>query len=198
MGRRLFTTSWMLFTTSLLAAQEAVPSATDQISAAVLAAPPELRDDATVLGYLPDGKFATLRKAGGEMICLADDPKEAARFHVACYHRSLEPFMARGRELTTKGVTGWTRDSVRNAEIVSGKIKMPAAGGLYTVTARGGCYDPAAKTLCERTNPVHSVYVPFATTASTGLLDHPTDEHTPFLMSPGTARAHIMFGTHQH
>ena len=30
------------------------------------------------------------------MICLADDPNESPRWHVACYHKALEPFMARG------------------------------------------------------------------------------------------------------
>ncbi|MSR06799.1 MAG: DUF1775 domain-containing protein [Gemmatimonadetes bacterium] len=183
-------------------AQAAAPTgrpgtAAEQIAGAVIAAPPELRDDATVLGYAPDGKFIQLRKGTGDMICLADDPKEA-RFHVACYHKSLEPFMARGRELTAQGVEGWPRDSVRNSEIASGRIKMPAAGGLYTLTARAGCYDAATGKLCDHTNPVHSVYVPFASIESTGLLDHPTDEHTPFLMNAGTAKAHIMFGKHEH
>lgn len=185
-----------------IAAQAATPTGTpgtaaEQIAGAVLAAPPELRDDATVLGYSPDGKFVELRKGTGGMVCLADDPKEA-RFHVACYHKSLETFMARGRELTAQGVSGSPRDSIRNADIIAGRIKMPAAGGLYTLTARAGCYDAATGKLCDHNNPVHSVYVPFASIETTGLLDHPTDEHTPYLMDAGTAKAHIMFGKHEH
>jgi hypothetical protein len=167
------------------------------IAAAVYAAPEEYRAAATVLGYDAAGKLVPIRKGANDMVCLADDPKEG-RFHVACYHASLEPFMARGRELTANGVTGFARDSIRNADIVAGRVKMPAVAGLYTLTARAGCFDADKGTLCDRVNAVHSVYVPFATPATTGLLDHPTDEHTPFLMSPGTPRAHIMFGRHEH
>jgi hypothetical protein len=35
--------------------------------------------------------------------CLASDPA-VARFHVACYHHSLEPFMACGRALREQGI----------------------------------------------------------------------------------------------
>jgi len=192
--------SWLLPGT--VAAQShqstAIPPAAEQVAGAVMAAPEEFRAGARVLGYTPDGKFVELRKGTNDMICLADDPTESPRWHVACYHKSLEPFMARGRELVTQGVTGWPRDSVRNADIVAGRIKMPPVGGLYTVTAEVGCFDPAKGTLCRGAEPLHSVYVPFATPESTGLLDHPTDNHTPWLMSAGTPKAHIMFGKHEH
>src|SRR6266705_383782 len=75
-----------------------VPPAPQQIAAALLAAPKGLREDATVLGYTSEGTLVVLRKGTGPMICLASNPKEE-QFHVACYHRSLEPFMARGRAL---------------------------------------------------------------------------------------------------
>ena len=90
------------------------PSAEQQIAAAVLAAPADMRAGATVLGYAPDGHFTRLRQGSGALICLASDPK-GERFHVACYQRSLEPFMARGRALRAKGVTGDQVDSVRFA-----------------------------------------------------------------------------------
>ena len=60
---------------------------------------------ATVLGYDAAGAVVTLRAGVNDIVCLADDPKEAA-FSVACYHKDLEPFMARGRELVAKGVKG--------------------------------------------------------------------------------------------
>jgi hypothetical protein len=179
-------------------ATRSIPAAAEQIAGAVMAAPEEFRPGARVYGYGPDGKFVELRKGTNEMVCLADDPAESPRWHVACYHAGLEPFMARGRELTAQGITGDRRDALRNADVDAGRIKMPVAGGLYTVTARAGCYNPARGTMCPRAEPLHSVYVPYATPASTGLLEHPTDEHTPWLMSPGTPRAHIMFGKHEH
>src|SRR5215831_17289787 len=82
-----------------------VAPASDQIASAILAAPKERRMAATVLGYNDKGELTTLRKGTNDMICLATDPKDKA-FSVACYHKDLEPFMARGRELAAQGVTG--------------------------------------------------------------------------------------------
>ena len=48
-------------------AQE-IPPKEDQINAALLAAPQQFRDGATVLGYNNDGKLVTLRQGTNEMI----------------------------------------------------------------------------------------------------------------------------------
>src|SRR5829696_7550942 len=70
-----------------------------QIASAVLPLPQEFRADARVLGYKPGAtQVSMLREGKGPFTCLANDPA-AGRFHVACYHQSLEPFMARGRAL---------------------------------------------------------------------------------------------------
>src|SRR5512143_2193233 len=68
-----------------------IAPAAQQIAAAVLAAPADMRASATVLGYDESGKLVPLRKGTGALVCLATDPKNE-QFHVACYHRSLEPF----------------------------------------------------------------------------------------------------------
>ena len=44
-----------------------------------------------------------LRAGTNDMICLAPKPG-AEKFHSACYHKAMEPFMARGRELRGQGV----------------------------------------------------------------------------------------------
>ena len=79
-------------------AQEAPPPAA-QIAGAVLAAPEDKRAGAKVLGWDGGAKMVTLREGTNELICLADNPKIDG-FNVACYHKDLDPFMARGRELT--------------------------------------------------------------------------------------------------
>lgn len=117
-------------------AQSAPPPADEQIAAAVLALPVDLRAGATVLGYRTAGKLEVLREGKNGLRCLALYVTRPD-FHVACYHESLEAFMARGRDLREKGVTSQTAvDSVRFAEIASGKLKMPAHAALYTLTAR--------------------------------------------------------------
>jgi hypothetical protein len=116
------------------------PPADQQIAAAVLSLPPSLRADATVLGYGTDGKLVPLRKGTGSMICLANNPK-GEQFHVACYHDSMEPFMARGRSLRASGVTGGQVDSVRFREIKEGKLSLPTTpAALYQLF--GGSFDP--------------------------------------------------------
>ena len=91
--------------------------------AAVLAAPADRRADATVLGYDEKGALVTLRTGTNDQVCLADDPKDAA-FSVACYHKELEPFMARGRALVAEGVKGPPREEIRWKEIEAGTLKM--------------------------------------------------------------------------
>jgi hypothetical protein len=167
-----------------------VPPAPQQIAAALLAAPKELRQDATVLGYTAAGKLVELRKGNGPMICLASNPKEE-QFHVACYHRSLEPFMARGRSLRAHGVNGDRVDSVRFAEVHAGKLAMPTAAMLYSLTGPAGSFDPATGT-APKAAPLFVVYLPNATPASTGLSATPV-EGGPWIMFPGTPKAHIMF-----
>lgn len=173
------------------AAQGAPLPAAQQIAAAVLPLPLEFRDHATVLGYDAAGKLVPLREGTGDMVCLADDPA-VKRFHVACYHKSLEPFMARGRALRASGVTGGQVDTVRFAEIRSGKLAMPrGAASLYSLTDPEGGYDPATNS-APKARPLHVVYMPFATGQSTGLTTTPSDR-TAWLMFPGTPKAHIMF-----
>ena len=170
---------------------KSVPPASQQIAAAVLALPPELRDSAAVLGYAADGKFVQLRAGQNEMICLASDPSLAA-FHVSCYHRSMEPFMARGRELRAQGVKGNQVDTVRFAEVKSGKIKMPTQPAvLYQIFGKAGSYNPTTNSVTGGTS-LYVVYMPFATASSTGLSATP-HTGTPWIMFPGTPKAHIMF-----
>lgn len=167
----------------------AIAPAEDQIAAAVLPLPADYRTTATVLGYGTDGKLTTLRKGTGSMICLADDPKQA-EFHVACYHESMEPFMARGRDLRASGVSGTQVDTVRFREAKAGTLKLPThPSALYSLT--GGAFDPATKT-APGSRWLYVVYIPYATSASTGLSDKP-QAGAPWIMFPGTPKAHIMF-----
>lgn len=156
----------------------------------MLPLPPELRAGATVMGYRTAGKLEVLQKGTNGMNCLA---LYVARpdFHVACYHESLEPFMARGRELRDQGVTGTRVDSVRFKEIADGKLKMPSQGALYSLSGKKEAWDPATGTVKGAT-PLAVIYMPFATTATMGLTSKPQPPGQPWLMFPGTAKAHVM------
>ena len=181
----------MLFATVVCASMAMgadIPSAQVQIGAAVLAAPAELRDGAAVLGYDAQGALVSLREGKNELICLATDPTKAT-FSVACYHKDLEPFMARGRELLAQKVTGAKRNEIRFKEVEDGKLRMPKEPRtLYVLT--GKSYD-AASGKVEDSYLRWVIYVPFATPESTGLSTKASDS-APWLMSAGTAGAHIM------
>jgi hypothetical protein len=172
---------------STLAAAD-VPSAEVQINAAVLAAPADLREGAAVLGYNPQGELVKLREAKNELICLASDPNKTA-FSAACYHRDLEPYMARGRELVAQKLTGPKRNEARWKEVADGKLTMPREPRtLYVLTGSG--FDAASGKVTDAYLR-WVIYVPFATPETTGLTTKASDS-APWLMYPGTAGAHIM------
>jgi hypothetical protein len=162
-----------------------------QIAAATLPLPAEFRDSARVLGYREAGTLETLREGNGVFTCLASDPK-LNRFHVACYHRSLEPFMARGRWLRATGVTGEKVDSMRFSEIRKRRLKMPTQpAALYSLTGPLTSYDTTTGVVTGA-RALFVIYVPGATGKSTGLSEKPA-EGTPWIMFPGTPKAHVMF-----
>jgi hypothetical protein len=159
-----------------------------QVAQAVLAAPDDRRAGATVLGF-ENGAVVTLRQGSNDVVCLADNPATAG-FSVACYHRDLEPFMARGRELAAQGITeDKVRDQMRYDEIKSGKLPMSREPRmLYVMT--GKSVDTAGAVEGAYTRWV--VYVPFATGEMLGLATKPAGPGVPWLMDPGTGGAHIM------
>ncbi|MEO7455633.1 MAG: hypothetical protein ABIY52_05180 [Gemmatimonadaceae bacterium] len=176
---------------SALAQAPAVPSADVQIARAVTPLPDELQAGAAVLGYKTAGKLETIRAGKNDMVCLEPDP-EAKSFHTACYHKAMEPFMARGRSLRAEGVKGPMVDSARFKEIKKGKLKVPAqASMMYQIF--GGTYD-AATSKVTGGQRLFVTYIPFATATTTGLSAKPSDK-LPWIMFPGTPKAHIMFSS---
>jgi hypothetical protein len=161
-----------------------------QIAAAVTALPEEMRAGATVLGYTAVGKpLVMLRDGKNDMICLAPDPAAPA-FHAACYHKAMEPFMARGRALRASGVTGAQVDTVRFAEVRTGKLKVPTQPSmLYQIF--GGTFDSVTAKASGGTS-LFVTYIPFATPQTTGITARPTAT-APWIMFPGTPKAHIMY-----
>lgn len=196
---RLITFSLLLFFFHLTApdggiAQPGIPTTEQQIRAAVSPAPEAMRDDASVLGYRPDGELELLRDGTNELICLADDPSDT-RFHTSCYHEDLEPFMARGRELKAQGYSSGEIREMRRREIEDGTLPMPEKPmSLYSLTGGSDAWDYQANEL-RSARPLYVVYVPYATVETTGLSTSPASEGAPWLMDPGKPWAHIMIGT---
>lgn len=180
--------SSFLFTNLL--AQQVLPAAV-QIEVALLAAPEELREEASVLGYNEQGELILLRKGTNAMICLADDPKVKG-LNVACYHKDLEPFMKRGRELKEEGKVGKEIEDIRTNEVKAGSLLMPESStALYVLTAKEEDYNKE-NGVVKNTYLRYVVYIPFATAEATGLPLRPHAPGMPWIMDPGTPHAHIM------
>jgi hypothetical protein len=172
---------------STLATAE-VPSPEAQMSAAVLAAPMDLREGAAVLGYNMQGQLVKLREGKNELVCVANDPSKTS-FSVTCYHKDLESYMARGRELLAQKITGQQRNEIRWKEVTEGKLSLPREPRtLYVLTGSG--FDASTGKVTDA-YVRWVIYLPFATPESTGLSTKPS-ENAPWLMYPGTAGAHIM------
>jgi hypothetical protein len=173
---------------ALTGAAADIPPPHVQIAAAVLAAPADLREGAAVLGYNQQGELVKLREGKNELICVANDPSKAS-FSVACYHRDLDPYMTRGRELIAQKVSGQKRNEIRWKEVAEGKLSLPREPRtLYVLT--GTSFDSSSGNVKDAYLR-WVIYLPFATPESTGLSTK-ASENAPWLMFPGTPGAHIM------
>lgn len=177
---------------AVVQAQVDIPAPEIQIKAAVLAAPEATRSGAKVYGYDSQGEFAVLREGNNNMICLADDPNNPG-FSVSCYPQELEPFMERGRMLKGEGKSFKEIFDQREEEVKGDKLKMPVNGTTLFVY-----YANDASAFNPKTGEVkggnfrYVVYIPYATAESTGLPLSPEAPGMPWIMDPGTHRAHIM------
>ncbi len=170
------------------AARAQEPTAEQQITAAVSPLPEQLRDGAAVMGYR-GGELVSLRGGTNVMICLADNPAQVG-FHAACYHKDLEPFMARGRALRDAGHETAAVDSVRQAEVEAGTLAMPREPrALYSLSSRQE-YDATTGAVPDGRR-LYVIYMPFATEASTGISTTPAGDR-PWLMDAGLPWAHVM------
>ncbi len=181
---------WILGT-AVCAQVPTVPSPEIQIKTALLACPEESRAQAMVYGYSEKGELIVLRKGDNGMICLADDPTTAG-LNVSCYHKSLEPFMERGRQLKKEGKNFQETFDIREQETKSGKLKMPTQPAtLFSYTAPKEKFNAATGEVTDGYLR-YVIYIPYATAESTGLPLAPTSPGMPWIMDPGTHRAHIM------
>jgi hypothetical protein len=170
---------------------------TAAIKLAVMAAPAELRDGAGVYSISPKGDLVVIRAAKNDLICLVDDAKQSG-LSVSCYHKDLEPFMARGRQLKIEGKNFQEIFDARESEVKAGKLVMPKAPAtLYVYNAKEGEFNAQSGEVTKGYLR-YVIYIPYATAESTGLPLTPNAPGMPWIMDPGTHRAHIMINPPQN
>jgi hypothetical protein len=179
------------FCCATFASAQQIPSPEVQIKTALMAAPQEDRENAKIYGYSAKGEFVVLREGKNEMVCLADDPNQQG-FNVSCYHKDLDAFMERGRQLKKEGKTFLQINDTREAEVKSGKLKMPAQpSSLFVFTTADDKYNRETGEIKDGYLR-YVIYIPYATAESTGLPLKPDAPGMPWLMDAGTHKAHIM------
>ena len=188
--------SLFLFLSPLDTTAQSTPSHEVQIAGALSPAPGDLKDGARVLGYNDSGELVELKPGSNDFTCLADTPDDD-RFHAACYHNSLEPFMTRGRELRKEGKGRDESRSIRLQEIERGDLEMPAhPTALYQLFGKKDAINLETGEV-QNTRPLYVMYIPYATTESTGLSTEPLMPGAPWLMDAGLPWAHIMYSPAQ-
>lgn len=171
---------------------KAIDSDEALIATALMAAPKESRKGSKVIGYNMAGEFVTLKEGSNEFICLADNPTQDG-FNAACYHKDLETFMARGRALRLEGKTSKEIFDIREEEVKTGKLEMGKSGStLHIYYGSEIEYNPETSVVAGAQYR-YVVYMPWATSVSTGLPEAPKAPNHPWIMNPGTHKAHIMF-----
>jgi hypothetical protein len=130
----------------------------------------------------------TIRKGTGSFICLADNPSDEG-FKVACYHRSLGPYMARGRELRGEGISGKSNIEKRWEEIEAGTLDWPRhPASLQQLFGKDGS---TVTTASEDLGRLTVIYMAYADSESSGLPAQPAGGQ-PWLMYSGKPTAHVM------
>lgn len=193
--KNLFLLFALFFTLALVAQSEKgrILPKEIQIKTALLPVPEGSSTDTMVYGYSEDGDFLVLREGTSNLICLADDPNRDG-ISVSCYSKKLEPFMKRGRELRADGKDVMEIREIRGKEVSEGKLDMPREPSMmYVYYGADADYDSSTGELANGQFR-YVIYIPYATTESTGLPDKPHAKGMPWLMDPGTHRAHIMVG----
>ncbi len=158
---------------------------------ALLAAPEDQRENATVYGYGTDGDIILLRQGSNQTVCLGDDPSREG-LSIASYHISAQPFMARGWELKKEGKTFKEIFDIREAESKAGKLQLPDQGSVLNALTADEADVNWTTGEAKNTYTRSVIYIPWATAESTGLPLSPAGPGLPWIMDPGTHRAHIM------
>ncbi|WP_419161272.1 hypothetical protein [Candidatus Palauibacter sp.] len=170
---------------ALLIAAPAELAAQDAIALAVAPLPSAGEQAGAKVIRKQGSEWVTLREGTGMFICIADDASDD-RFHSSCYHKSLEPYMARGRELAAGGATGGESVQTRIAEIEAGTLEMPSYAFLHSIFAAEGWSGDMEAVQAH----FSVIYTPFAKAEDLGL---PTERtNGAWLMASGMANSHIM------
>ena len=158
------------------------------IKTAVMAAPPLLRDDATVIRLDNEGEYEVLREGTNDLVCWDRSDEPGRAFSVQCTNMDN---IARIQQNRAWNMSGKTQDEIaamRAEAEADGTRELSKFGSVYyTVSGQ----DMTAIRLHM------TIAVPFATSESLGIPDNEEGggeyrKAGAYVMEVGTSSAHIM------
>ena len=183
---------------SLLCESQAAPGSSDQeIAAAVLPLPDQLKSGAAVVRLNRSGFPEPVRKGTNTMVCIANRPG-SDRFDVRCYQEDFIGVVYRAIQLVAEGIRGEQVSKQIEGEIKAGKQSLPShptAG--YRCLGPAKAYNASTNTATDEIYCWESVHFPFRTARELGLMEEseiPEDmqRKLPFVMASGTYWCHVM------
>ncbi|PWH81595.1 hypothetical protein [Brumimicrobium oceani] len=180
------------FIASLSIAQEEIGLSSEaQINLSTHFLPDKDKKEARVIGYSDEVEMIVLRDSDSYLTCVGDDPNKDG-IQIVCYYSELEDFFQRGRVLKSEGKSPIEVREIRKKEIESGVLNFPKGQSMmYVFSGKAENLDKESGEIKEG-KLRYVVYLPYATQESTGLPLSPSAPGMPWLMDPGTHRAHIM------
>ena len=165
---------------ALLAASTGVFAQTPDIDTPLLAAPPNLREGATVIKWKPDFTYETLKKGTNRLVCYDRSGQPAQQpFSLECTSVANMDRVAQNMRFEAMGDK---RQAALEAAEKDGTRVKPEFGSVF--------YNLGGPDR-ERARPHTTVAVPLATAQSLGLPDN-NKQGGVWIMNAGTSTAHLM------
>lgn len=159
---------------------------TEEIEKALMPAPRNLREGATVIKWKPDFTYDVLKKGTNTLVCYDQSGwANEAPFSVQCTNWANLPRVAQNKKFEAIADAAERRAALEAAEKDGTRVK-PEFGSLF-ITLSGKDKDTL------RTHM--TVAVPGATAQSLGLPDN-NKQGGVWIMNPGTSTAHLMIPGH--
>ena len=154
----------------------------DAIATALLAAPANLREGATVIKWKPDQTYDTLKKGTNRLLCYDRSGfPEQQPFSIECTSIANLDRAAQNLKFEALGDKGRTQAALDAAEKDGTRVK-PEYGSVWYHLAGADR---------EHARPHMTIAVPGATTQSIGLPDN-ARQGGVWIMNAGTTTAHLM------
>jgi hypothetical protein len=172
----------VLILSVLAVSTSAIAQSTDTIERALLAAPRQAKEGATVIKWNPDQTYETLRKGTNRVVCYDQSglPSEQP-FSAQCTSIGNLERVAQNRKFEMIADRAERQKALDAAEANGSRVKPEFGSVFYTFSGAD-----------QATARMHiTIAVPGATTQTLGLPDNPKMGGA-WIMNAGTSTAHIM------